>query len=119
MMRITTAGEVIGVVVVRTELLGRFTQLGSCKVRIEIRDPGRQGRFRCAPVAFSGALLEAVFFSFRLGFFTLGLGGGPCVGISVGIARVEIESGLSQTGKGIAVDTPGGDPAQLFAHCLF
>ncbi|MNY64099.1 hypothetical protein D3C86_2011550 [compost metagenome] len=37
----------------------------------------------------------------------------------MGIARLEIESGLSQTGKGIAVDAPGGDPAELFAYGLF
>ncbi|RMS54295.1 hypothetical protein ALP64_203561 [Pseudomonas syringae pv. actinidiae] len=109
----------IGVAVGGSELHGSFAPLGLRHVCIEVLDPGLQRFFCRAAVAFNGQLLETALFDGCLIVIARGLGLITNRFVSFGIARLKIERGLLQAGKGIAVDTPGRDPAQLGACGLF
>ncbi|MNP32989.1 hypothetical protein D3C76_1261980 [compost metagenome] len=103
----------------RTKLFGGLSQLGLRHVGIEILDPGLHRRLRFVSPLLAGQLLLAAFYHRRLFPVALGLGALALLRIGFAVAGLEIERALLQAGEGIAVDAPGGDPAQLCTQGLF
>jgi hypothetical protein len=80
-------------------------------VGIEVLDPGFQWPFRRTAFALDSELLATAFFDGSLILIALGPGFFASRRVGFGIACLEVERGLFEAGKSVAIDALGGNPA--------